>query len=180
MRNSENSGFSLDASVRIPSWDRQGLERLLRFCARPCFAGENLRRNGPWLIYRLPKRISAIDKETTNKIEKVSFNWCQLIARIYEVDPLICRCGKEMKIIKFVTHPAEISRILLGLGWPTEIPEFDPPMDLFCYDVCQLISGTKDEFSESSDKNGQDPPYLESYCDPPHWDDHSDPPHWED
>ncbi|MBA3604317.1 MAG: hypothetical protein H0W50_11935, partial [Parachlamydiaceae bacterium] len=26
----ENSGFSLDASVRIHSWDRDGLERLIR------------------------------------------------------------------------------------------------------------------------------------------------------
>ncbi|MBA3603870.1 MAG: transposase [Parachlamydiaceae bacterium] len=51
----ENSGFSLDASVRIHSWDRDGLERLIRYCARPCFASENLRWNGRWLIYRLSK-----------------------------------------------------------------------------------------------------------------------------
>jgi hypothetical protein len=31
----ENSGFSLDAKVRIESWDREGLERLIRYCARP-------------------------------------------------------------------------------------------------------------------------------------------------
>jgi hypothetical protein len=51
----ENSGFSLDAKVQIPSWDREGLERLIRYCARPCFASENLRWNGPWVYYRLPK-----------------------------------------------------------------------------------------------------------------------------
>jgi len=51
----ENSGFSLDAKVRIESWDRDGLERLIRYCARPCFASQNLRWNGPRLIYRLPK-----------------------------------------------------------------------------------------------------------------------------
>jgi hypothetical protein len=28
-------GFSLDASVRIEATDRAGLERLLRYCARP-------------------------------------------------------------------------------------------------------------------------------------------------
>lgn len=27
----ENSGFSLDASVRTESWDRAGLERLIRY-----------------------------------------------------------------------------------------------------------------------------------------------------
>ena len=36
-------GFSLDASVRIEASDRQGLERLLRYCARPAFALERLR-----------------------------------------------------------------------------------------------------------------------------------------
>jgi len=39
----ENSGFSLDATVKIQSWDRDGLERLIRYCARPAFASENLR-----------------------------------------------------------------------------------------------------------------------------------------
>jgi len=36
-------GFSLDASVRIEGADRPGLERLLRYCARPAFALERLR-----------------------------------------------------------------------------------------------------------------------------------------
>ncbi len=35
-------GFSLDASVRIEGPDRSGLERLLRYCARPPFALERL------------------------------------------------------------------------------------------------------------------------------------------
>jgi len=51
----ENSGFSLNASVKIESFDRDGLEKLIRYCARPCFASENLRMNGPWVIYRLSK-----------------------------------------------------------------------------------------------------------------------------
>jgi hypothetical protein len=33
-----NSGFSLDAGVCIAGDDRAGLERLLRYCARPPFA----------------------------------------------------------------------------------------------------------------------------------------------
>gem|GEM_PF-918464 len=35
-------GFSLNAEVRIEATDRQGLERLFRYCARPIFAGERL------------------------------------------------------------------------------------------------------------------------------------------
>jgi hypothetical protein len=38
----ENSGFSLDVAVRVGAHDRAGLERLLRYCARPPFALERL------------------------------------------------------------------------------------------------------------------------------------------
>ncbi|MBA2726928.1 MAG: transposase [Parachlamydiaceae bacterium] len=31
----ENSIFSLDAKVKIQPWNRAGLERLIRYCARP-------------------------------------------------------------------------------------------------------------------------------------------------
>ena len=49
-------GFSVDASVRIEANDRAGLERLLRYCARPPFALERLEAiDGQRLIYRLPK-----------------------------------------------------------------------------------------------------------------------------
>ena len=37
-----NGGFSLDATVQIRGWDRAGLERLLRYCARPPFALDRL------------------------------------------------------------------------------------------------------------------------------------------
>ena len=37
-------GFSLDASVCISGTDRAGLERLLRYCARPPFALEHLQQ----------------------------------------------------------------------------------------------------------------------------------------
>lgn len=39
-------GFSLDASVRIAGHDRVGLERLIRYCARPPFALERLEWRG--------------------------------------------------------------------------------------------------------------------------------------
>jgi hypothetical protein len=52
----EHGGFSLDAAVRIAGDDRAGLERLLRYCARPSFALERLTQvNAEQVIYRLPK-----------------------------------------------------------------------------------------------------------------------------
>ena len=55
-----SGGFSIDASVHIPARDRAGLERLLRYCARPPFALERLETNGcgdtggERIVYRLP------------------------------------------------------------------------------------------------------------------------------
>jgi len=51
----EYGGFSLDARVRVEAWDREGLERLIRYCARPIFASENLKWNYNWLVYHLSK-----------------------------------------------------------------------------------------------------------------------------
>ena len=49
-------GFSLDASVVISGGDRRGRERLLRYCARPPFAGERLEWIDAHRVrYRLPK-----------------------------------------------------------------------------------------------------------------------------
>ena len=55
-------GFSLDASVRIEATDRAGLERLLRYCARPPFALDRLHLVGnrsDQILYLLPKPDSA-------------------------------------------------------------------------------------------------------------------------
>ena len=59
-----SGGFSVDASVRIEGEDRAGIERLLRYCARPPFALERLHAlegsassasPDSRLLYRFPK-----------------------------------------------------------------------------------------------------------------------------
>ena len=44
-------------SLTIAAWDRAGLERLFRYCARPFFASERLQwiEKDQRLVYRLPK-----------------------------------------------------------------------------------------------------------------------------
>jgi Putative transposase len=249
----ETSGFSLDASTKVQSWDRDGLERLIRYCARPCFASENLRWNGPWLIYRLSKpthkgqtfvqldplefldRIAAFIplphrhrrhyhgvfapnsplrkkvvafaqqrigqaisprvQEVVKKTKRISFDWASLIARIYEVNPLdCCICGKKIKISGFITHTAEINRILKGIGWSIKSHDFDPPYDIPNLDICQLTRDTVDGFpamevqvhycdiepDPPARENCSDPPHWENNSDPPHVEDSGDPPHWND
>ncbi len=41
------AGFPVDVKVRIEAHKRDGLERLLRYCARPAFALERLREIDP-------------------------------------------------------------------------------------------------------------------------------------
>jgi hypothetical protein len=42
--------------------------------------------------------------------------WAKLIAKIYEVDPLVCcRCGSAMTVIAVITDPHEVRKILRHL-----------------------------------------------------------------
>ena len=52
---SHGGGFPVDAGVRIEAPDRAGLERLLRYCARPPFAMDRLKQRGADLVYRCGK-----------------------------------------------------------------------------------------------------------------------------
>jgi len=67
-------GFCLDASVRIEGHDGAGLERLLRYCARPPFALERLEQFGnDELVYRFPK--PQPDGRTALRLMALSTRW---------------------------------------------------------------------------------------------------------
>ncbi len=186
-----DGGFSLDASVRIEGWDRQGLERLLRYCARPPFALERIEvRDDEQVIYHLPKptpdgrtvlhltpleligRIAALvpsprvhrhryygvlapnarlrpavialvctddgdasggttadanlpenSGDETLQRSPARYLWAMLLARLYEVFPLICPlCGGQMRIIAFITDGPVIRNILEHIGEPPRPP----------------------------------------------------------
>ena len=218
-----HSGFSVDTSVCIAAHDRAGLERLLRYCARPPFAMERLRKAGSELVYRCAKQHSEpggnphntrgakVDEITLTPLELIDriaslvppprthrhryfgvlapnsplraaavalgaalqpqhpvqvraepastgvgvgvgefgvghafpaqavptqpvppkraahYLWAALIARIYEVFPLLCPvCGGQMRIIAFITHSADIRHILDHIGVEAEPPRIAP------------------------------------------------------
>lgn len=54
--------------------------------------------------------------------------WTSLLAKLYEIDPLICKCcGSEMKVIAVIQDPKEIKKILEHLlGIRRTPPGFDP------------------------------------------------------
>ena len=56
-----------------------------------------------------------------------SSGWARLIAKVYQVDPLVCtRCGQRMSILAFVTDQHSIRTILGHLGLPPAAAEQAP------------------------------------------------------
>ena len=188
-------GFSLDASVRIEGHDRAGLERLLRYCARPPFALERLEPLAhDQLAYRFPRPqpdgTTQLHLTPLERIERLAalippprihrhryhgvlapnapqraqvtalahqpasapppapntahashhpahsparILWAVLLARIYEIFPLLCPdCGGPVRIIAFLTEPASVNALLTHLGEPTTPPKLararSPPL----------------------------------------------------
>lgn len=66
------------------------------------------RGNSPW--------IRRVIVPTLTLATTALLTWARLIAKVYEVDPLICpRCGSEMKLIAVITNPPEVANILRHL-----------------------------------------------------------------
>jgi hypothetical protein len=86
-----HSGFSVDTSVCIAAQDRAGLERLLRYCARPPFASERLRKAGSALIYRCAKQHSEPGSNPHNKrgtqVDEITLTPLELIDRMAALVP---------------------------------------------------------------------------------------------
>jgi len=59
----QHSDFSVDTGVCIQADDRAGLERLLRYFARPPFFMERLRKAGSELVYRCAKQYSEPSRD---------------------------------------------------------------------------------------------------------------------
>jgi hypothetical protein len=126
----QHSGFSIDAGVCIEAHDRAALERL--------------RKAGSVLVYRCAKQRSEptsdkrgakADELTLIPLELIDriaarpahYLWAVLIARIYEVFPLVCPiCSGQMRIIAFITHRADIRQILDHIGVESEPPHISP------------------------------------------------------
>jgi len=84
----QHSGFSVDAGVCIEAHDRAALERLLRYCARPPFAMDRLRKEGAALVYRCAKQHSEPGSDKRGaKVDELHLTPLELIARIAALVP---------------------------------------------------------------------------------------------
>ncbi len=70
---------------------------------------------------------NAVTPEPVPPKRRTHYLWAVLIARIYEVFPLLCPiCGGQMRIIAFITHSADIRHILDHIGADSEPPRIVP------------------------------------------------------
>ena len=84
----QHSGFSVDAGVCIEADDRAALERLLRYCARPPFAMDRLRKEGAALVYRCAKQHSEPGSDKRGaKVDELRLTPLELIERIAALVP---------------------------------------------------------------------------------------------
>ena len=63
----------------------------------------------------LEEKDDIIENETSATFPGKS-TWARLIAKVYEVDPLVCtKCGGEMKVVAVIMDPVEVEKILRHL-----------------------------------------------------------------
>ncbi len=82
------------------------------------------------------------------KRSKAHYLWAVLIARIYEVFPLLCPlCGGQMRLIAFITEGTQIRRILDHIGVDSEPPHISPARGPPLWDDCdaQMDDGAQIE-----------------------------------
>ena len=53
--------------------------------------------------------------------------WARMIRRIYEVDPLTCRCGGQMRVLSFILDPRVVTKILCHIAARDNARERAPP-----------------------------------------------------
>ena len=84
----QHSGFSVDAGVCIQAHDRAALERLLRYCTRPPFAMDRLRKEGATLVYRCAKQHSEPSSNKRGaKVDELTLTPLELVERIAALIP---------------------------------------------------------------------------------------------
>lgn len=77
------------------------------------------------------------------------YAWALLLARIYQVFPLVCPlCGAEMRIIAFITDPVAVRAILAHLGEPTEPPRIAPARGPPLWDLPDAGAGDFDPHAQ--------------------------------
>jgi len=55
---------------------------------------------------------AGAEKDNSDFAREARSTWARLLRKIFEVDPLVCKCGARMRIVSFITDPRVVDRIL--------------------------------------------------------------------
>ena len=97
-----------------------------------------------------PTQQPSTDAEPTRTTSPARIRWAVLLARIYEVLPLLCpACGGPMRILSFITDPPVVVAILVHLELPHTPPPISPargpPQGDFLLDQTPVFDPTEAE-----------------------------------
>ena len=108
-------------------------------------------------------RVSALRHTTAPpKRSPVHYLWAVLIARIYEVFPLVCPiCGGQMRLIAFITEGAQIRQILDHIGVDSQAPRISPARGPPLWEDCDAQMGEGVEIELDWDLAAQPAPDCE-------------------
>lgn len=74
-------------------------------------------------MYLLYMYVCMYAEPVPPKRSPTHYLWAVLIARIYEVFPLVCpMCGGQMRLIAFITEGTETRKILEHIGVDSQAP----------------------------------------------------------
>ena len=107
----------------------------------------NMSEGAPGVV-PLGHAIPPTPEPATLKRSKAHYLWAVLIARIYEVFPLLCpMCGGQMRLIAFITEGVQIRKILDHIGVDSEPPHISPARGPPLWDDCdeQMDDGAQIE-----------------------------------
>ncbi len=89
--------------------------------------------------------------------------WAVLIARIYEVFPLVCpMCGGQIRLIAFITEGAQIKKILDHIGVDSEPPRIAPARGPPMWEDCDAQMGEGVEVEPDWDLAAQPAPAFDA------------------
>ena len=98
--------------------------------------------SAPTLTLTLPGNAVTPTPDPAPPKRPAYYLWAVLIARIYEVLPLLCPlCGGQMCIIAFITHSADIRQIPVSLGADSEPPRISPASGPALWEDCDAQPG---------------------------------------
>lgn len=103
---------------------RSKLRPLITQAAQQTGAYDALRAGWRPARLTLPASVKKIGRNLLTTAQKT---WAMCLRKVFEVNPVVCVCGAEMKLVAVVLDEEALLNILTHLGWPCAYPVLKPP-----------------------------------------------------